>query len=318
MDVLGDVLDSVRLSGQVICRLELTAPWGISIAPVHGASFHVIDRGSCWIRLTGEDELVPLAGGDLVVFPRGSAHEIVDTPSSPVRGLEDLTRSLGQDSLVLRHGGGGMPTTVVCGVLNHQDGGDHALFSLLPPLIHIKGDQGQASPWLDYTLRFMSSEAASSMPGAGTIIDRLSDILFVQAVRSWIGGQTEPSAGWLTALGDPQVGDALGHIHGDPGRRWTVDSLASLVSMSRSAFSARFSALVGQPPLLYVTRWRMRLARGWLRDTGLRPRDIAGRLGYRSEDPFKRAFKREVGMAPGHYRRHARSHPDGTERPTAD
>lgn len=310
MDVLTDVLNSVHLSGEVICRFELTAPWGISIPEVQGASFHVVDRGGCWIRLKDQETLVPLAGGDLAVFPRGNAHEIVDAEASLSLPLEELVCALGQDSLVLHHGGGGTPTTVICGVFHHQAGGDHALFSLLPPLIHIKGDEGQSTPWLDFTLKFMGSEASSSLPGADAIVGRLTDIIFVHAVRAWIAGQAGSSGGWLTALRDPQVGAALGHIHRSPGQPWTVESLAALVGMSRSAFSARFSALVGEPPLRYITRWRMRLASGWLRETGMSLMDMAERLGYESEDPFKRAFKREIGVAPGAYRRHRRATSD--------
>ena len=213
----------------------------------------------------------------------------------------------GEDSLILHHGGGGAPTTVICGVFHYQDGGDHALLSLLPPLIHIKGDQGQAVPWLDFTLKFMGSEAGASLPGADTIIGRLTDILFIHAVRAWLVSHGEVNGGWLTALNDSQIGSALGHIHRLPGKPWTVESLASNVGMSRSAFSARFSMLVGEPPLRYLTRWRMRLASSWLHDTDLSLADIAERLGYQSEDPFKRAFKREIGTAPGGYRRRDRT-----------
>ncbi len=309
MDVLTDVLNSVHLSGEVICRFELTSPWGISIPEVDGASFHVIDRGSCWIRLKDGGGFIPLAGGDLVVFPKGTAHEVVDSHGSLSPPLEELICELGADSRVLHHGGGGSPTTVICGVFNHQDAGDHPLLSLLPPLIHIKGDQGQAVPWLDFTLKFIGSEAGSPLPGSDRIVSLLTEVIFVHAVRAWIMGQADSAPGWLTALRDTEVGAALGHIHRAPGRPWTVESLGAEVGMSRSAFAARFSALVGEPPLRYVTRWRMRLASTWLRDSGMGLAEIAARLGYQSEDPFKRAFKREIGTAPGAYRRHARATP---------
>ncbi len=310
MEVLTSVLNSMRLSGEVLCRFELTAPWGISVPRVAGAAFHVIDRGSCWLRFKDGSDLIPLAGGDLVVFSKGREHEIVDAPQSLSLPFEELICSREQDSLLLYHGGGGTPTTIICGVFNFQEGRDHALLSLLPPMIHIKGDEGHAVQWLDITLKFMAAEAASSRPGAETIVDRLTDILFVQAIRAWIDSYTEGTRGWLAALSDPQISTALRHIHESPGQRWTVASLAAVVGLSRSAFSARFASLVGDPPLQYLTAWRMRLAANWLTDTDLSISEISDRVSYQSEDPFNRAFRRHVGMSPGRYRRHPRAQPN--------
>ena len=171
----------------------------------------------------------------------------------------------------------------------------------------------QAVPWLDFTLKFIGSEAGSPLPGSDRIVGLLTDIIFVHTVRAWIMGQADSAPGWLTALRDSAVGAALGHVHRAPGRRWTVESLGAEVGMSRSAFAARFSALVGEPPLRYITRWRMRLASTWLRESGMSLAEIAGRLNYQSEDPFKRAFKREIGTAPGAYRRRARATPKARE-----
>ena len=210
MDVLTDVLNSVRLSGEVICRFELSSPWGVSIPTVGGASFHVIDRGSGWLRFQDGQGLVPLAGGDLVVFPKGRSHEIVDAPESLSLPFEELISNREQDSLILSHGGGGTPTTIICGVFHFQGDDDHPLFSVLPPLIHIKGDQGRAVEWLDTTLKFMSSESGSPRPGADTIIGRLTDVLFIQAVRAWMDGHKGNGGGWLTALGDSQIGPRAG------------------------------------------------------------------------------------------------------------
>ena len=202
---------------------------------------------------------------------------------------------------------------MICGVFHLQDGGDHALFSLLPSLIHIKGEQGRAVEWLDTTLKFMSSEIGAARPGSDTIVGRLTDILFIQSVRAWIDSQGNGGCGWLTALNDPQIGAALGQIHRVPGQPWSVEALADRVGMSRSAFSARFSSLLGEPPIRYVTRWRMRLASNWLRDTDISLTAISERLGYDSDGSFERAFKREVGVAPGAYRRRVRTKARGAE-----
>ena len=313
MDVLTNVLNSIHLWGEVVCRFELTAPWGISIPSVEGAVFHYIDRGSCWLRFPDEERPVPLASGDLVVFPKARAHDVVDVPSSLPLPLADLVCTRGPDNLVVHHGRGGSPTTLLCGVFHREGAADHGLFSQLPPIIHIKGDQGRGAHWLDTTLKFMCAEAESTRPGAHTIVNRLTDILFVNVVRAWLERYTGGTGGWLTALGDPQIGPALGHMHGAPEERWTIGALSAQVGMSRSAFSARFSSVVGEPPLRYLSHWRMRLAASWLRDTDMSLGEIAERLGYQSEDPFKRAFKRDVGMAPGMHRRRARGGTDSAQ-----
>ena len=138
-----------------------------------------------------------------------------------------------------------------------------------------------------------------------TIVSRLADILFIQALRSWMESTVGDGEGWLAALRDPPIGMALGHIHQAPGEDWTVASLAAQVGMSRSAFSARFTAMVGKPPLHYLTRWRMQLAGDLLADDGMSISEIAERVGYQSESPFSKAFKQHTGMAPGAYRRHS-------------
>ena len=151
------------------------------------------------------------------------------------------------------------------------------------------------------TLRFISREAKALRPGGETVITRLADILVIEMIRDWM--DSEPERGWLAALRDEQVGRALGSIHREPGRRWTVAALAEQAAMSRSAFSARFSELVGEPPLHYLTRWRMQLARMRLRETSDPISVVARGLGYRSEAAFCRAFRRLFGVSPGSVRR---------------
>ena len=305
MDVLTDVLSSVHFKGQVFCRSELTAPWGVSTPSLGLATFHVVDRGSCLLRIEGEDEIVPLAAGDLVVFPTGKAHDLMDTPDSPLKPLAEIAQMRCAESMCLDYGGGGVPTTLVCGAFIIANGG-HPLLSMLPPMIHVKGDQGRAVEWLDTTLKFLASEAASTQPGAETIVARLTEILFVQAVRSWIKSEGAESKGWITALTDPQIGESLRVMHQEPAEPWTVGALAETVGMSRTSFSNRFGSLVGDSPLQYLTKWRMQVASNLLSESDLSMADIADQVGYQSEIPFNRAFKREVGTAPGAYRRQSR------------
>jgi AraC-like DNA-binding protein len=140
-------------------------------------------------------------------------------------------------------------------------------------------------------------------PGGETVITRLADILVIQAIRSWIAQDPSAQTGWLGALRDKQVGRAITLIHRDPARAWTVASLAAEVAMSRSAFAARFTELVGEPPMHYVARWRMHVALASLREDGATLGELAMRLGYQSEAAFSRAFKRFIGVSPGSVRR---------------
>jgi AraC-like DNA-binding protein len=307
-DVLSDILQSVRLESSVFCRSEFTAPWGFRAEGRDGASFHVVLRGRCWLEVEGTAGQVPLAGGDMVVLPHGSAHSLRDEPDSPAPPFQRL---LGEKtkggSTVLRHGGGGVPTTLLCGMFRFQESRANPLVSVLPPLLHIRGEQGRAVSWLETTLQFIGWEVSSGGPGAQTVVSRLSDVLFIQAVRVYLASLPEGAGGWLRALGEPHISAALGLIHRRPGEAWTVRSLAAEVGMSRSAFAARFTELVGEPPLQYLTRWRMHKAMDLLREGRFSLAEIAERVGYESEAAFSKAFKRGVGRTPGAYRREERA-----------
>jgi AraC-like DNA-binding protein len=311
-DVLTDVLASLRLRGRLFCRSELSAPWSLSLPAGEFAHFHVIERGGCWIRVAGDDRPKPLASGDLVVLPYGQGHTLSDnpemeTPPMPIARLLAGTKGPGPgSSTLLRHGGGGAETALICGFFRFEGSRTHPLLSVLPPLLHIQGDGGETmwtTGWLGSTLRFLAAEARHPRPGTETLISRLTDVIFVQALRAWIEGQPEGVGGWLGALRDRQIAAALGEIHRQPERNWSVASLAAAAGMSRSSFAARFTALVGEAPLAYLTRWRMHLASEFLRGRDLSVSEIAGRVGYESEAAFSKAFKREVGVSPGAYRR---------------
>jgi AraC-like DNA-binding protein len=175
----------------------------------------------------------------------------------------------------------------------------HHIVPLLPDVIHIEPGGGAQGEWMQSTLRLIATEAASLRPGGEAVLTRLSDILVIQALRGWIEHDPAAQRGWLGALRDPQIGRAISLIHRDPARGWTVASLASELAMSRSSFAARFTDLVEEPAMRYVTRWRMQVARVWLVEDGATVADVAGRLGYQSEAAFSRAFKRMVGVSPG-------------------
>lgn len=312
VDVLTDVLQTVRVKTACYGRLEAAAPWGIRVPGGEDAKFHVVLEGSCMLEVEGAAPLA-LNSGDLVALPHGHEHVLRDANDSAVINLHSL---LGcgdgaerQQARQLRVGGEGPVTTLVSGIISFEDRRNNPLLAVLPPVIPLLGEAGRAVPWLESTLQFIACEASSRRPGAQTVISRLADILFIQIVRGHLAALGDASGdgpGWLGALAEPQIGAALSLVHQRPEQSWTVASLAQRVGMSRSAFASRFTRLVGEPPLHYVTRWRMQKAAGLLREGRSTLAEIAEQVGYESETAFSKAFKRAVGSSPGAYRRAAR------------
>jgi len=307
-DVLTDVLETVRVGAACYGRVEAAAPWGIGVeADGEDAKFHVVLSGECWLEVNGQDP-VHLQGGDLVALPHGHAHSLRDVPSSPIRPLSELiTVGPGKCQPSITTGGDGPSSTLVTGSFHFEDRRNNPLLSVLPPLIVLPGEMSKSVHWLEPTLKFIACEAASGRPGAQTVVSRLADVLFIQIVRGYLATLPPGASGWLGALGDAQIGASLGLIHQSPEQDWTVQSLAAKVAMSRSAFASRFARLVGEPPLAYVTRWRMQKAAGMLREGKQTLAEVAAQVGYDSEAAFSKAFKRAVGSAPGAYRRGLRA-----------
>jgi AraC-like DNA-binding protein len=297
VDVLTDVLSALRLRSSLYCRSELGAPWGLHFLPMTSAVFHVLYHGGGFLCLPGETTLRPLAEGDVVMLPRGEAHTLLSTPDAPL--FRDLRLDQWGECALMRWSD--QPTSVVlCGACEVEQQSGHPLLALLPRVIHIP--QGESGP-LAGILSLMASEAESTRPGKELVLRRLADILFIQILRHWVATQGATTRGWLAALRDEQIGQALGLIHHDPAHPWTVEALASAVALSRAAFAARFTRLVGEPPLHYLTGWRMRTAAQLLQEQRLGVAEVAQRVGYGSEVAFSKAFKRIVGVAPGAYRR---------------
>ena len=309
MDCLNEVLKTLHLKSSVSCRSELSAPWGLQFPHVPGhAGFSVVARGSCWLEMEGEKKQIALAGGDFVMFPHGSAHVMRDAPGRRVISVQTLLKSHdAAGSKSLSYGGGGALTTLVCGCFEFEAGETNPLISSLPAVIHIKGEDGRAVPWLETTLQYLASETTSGLPGAATVIGHLTDIIFIQAVRAYISGAGECKKGLARAITDPQIGQALALIHNAPQDPWTVASLALRAGMSRAGFAARFREVVGVPPLQYLTSWGMHKAAGMLRAGPESLAEIAGRIGYEAEAAFSKAFKRWAGHAPGAYRHSSRT-----------
>jgi AraC-like DNA-binding protein len=307
-DVLNDVLSHLHVRGAVYCRSELRAPWAFSVNRRPTGGFHAITDGKAWLEVEGENRKILVSVGDLVVLPHGHAHIMSDRPESLPTPLDEIiAQNPLEDGIRLKMGGRGPSTVLLCGGFQFEGRSTSPLLRNLPNIIHISGKERRSVNWLRATLRQIDIETKSGQPGAMALIARLSDILFIQAVRAYIssldGREGNRNNGWLRALRDPQIGAAISFIHQQPEHEWKVASLSSKVGMSRSAFSDKFRALVGVPPLKYVAQWRVHKAIWLLRTSDAKIADIAGRVGYDSEVSLSRAFKRFNDTSPGSYRR---------------
>jgi len=304
VDPLGEVLHLLRMSSTFYCRSEFTAPWALALPRMKGfMMLHVVTSGQCWLEVEGAENRL-LRSGDLALIPHGEGHQLSSDPGRVGSKLFELHREqLSERYEILRLGEGGEPTTAVCGVFQFDHPAAHQLIALLPGMITVDAWNSSQMDWLQSTLRMMGTEARELRPGGETVITRLADILVIHAIRSWIAQDPAAQTGWLGALQDKQIGRVISLIHRDPARSWTLESLAAEAAMSRSAFAARFTELVGEPAMHYVTQWRMHIALTWLREDDASVGELSRRLGYESEAAFSRAFKRHIGVAPGAARR---------------
>ncbi|MDU8913153.1 AraC family transcriptional regulator [Aestuariicoccus sp. MJ-SS9] len=301
-DPLGSSLHLLRLEGTFYSRGELTAPWSISVPRDNGLlNFLVVTSGRCWLVVDGEPPLL-MERSSLALIPHGTPHRVCSDPDLPAVPLADIPVDRVSDRLeVMRHGGGGEVTRTMYGCVRFDHVAAQHLLRHLPPVIRIHSWEDGADSWLQSTLQFIADEATGMRPGGETILTRLADVLVIQALRAWLAS-TNAETGWLAALRDPQIGRALSIIHADPGAPVSLVALARAVGMSRSAFAARFAALVGQPPMAYAAQWRLTTARARIAQTSDPLAVIAAEAGYRSEPAFCRAFKRHFGVPPGRLR----------------
>ncbi len=299
-DPLGETLYRLRLDGSLYAQSDLTAPWGVSMPVLPGKMmFHIITQGQCYLQVADKEPLL-LRQGSLVLIPHGRGHRIMDVPGSDITDFFDLpVKRISERYESLRFGGDGAATKLTCCVMSFDHVAGQQLIAQLPEVLHIDAWESDIDRWLQHTLGFIAREASTQKPGGQTIITHLADILVIQAIRSWIDSAPEANQGWLAALRDKHIGSALMAIHRAPEKNWTVDLLAKEVGLSRSGFSARFTELVGQSAMRYLTQWRMQLARAKLLENKISLAELAEQLGYQSEAAFARAFKRIMGIPPG-------------------
>ena len=324
MDAVSDVLRFVRLSGAVYLNGEFSSPWclyGQTDTPLREyfmpgvlphservVSYHLITEGRCWAWLPDDPgAALQVEAGELLVVPQGEPHVMGsarDLP--PVQGSELLHRPLRAspgDVMKVHYGGGGDATRMLCGFLACDETLDNPVLAALPRLFKLDMRNDPHSAWLESSLKFAAIEAAQWRAGSATVLARLSELLFVEAVRRCIDSLPPDRKGWLAAVRDRFVGRALAVMHAQPAHCWTVDELARKVGLSRSALAQRFTELLGQPPMQYLASWRLMIAAQELVTGTKTLAAIAQQVGYDSEAAFNRAFKREFGMPPAGWRK---------------
>jgi len=320
MDFLSDVLRSIRLEGAVFLNAEFTAPWCVRgesgmemyrdrLGPIeHMVFFHYLTEGRCKVRLSDSGQVLDLDEGDLILFPRDDRHLLgSDLQLAPfgAEGAGQPQVEASEDFIQLRFGGGGAPTRFVCGYLLSSRSMCRPLFEALPRMLRIPIGDGRAAVLLRNLLQAGVRESADAHPGADSALAKLAELMFVEAMRRYVESLPPEGRGWLAGLRDDYVGRALALLHAEPTRAWSVDELARTVALSRSALADRFTTLVGESPMQYLTRWRLALAAQALRSGREAITRIAERAGYESEASFSRAFKREFGVPPAGWRNQA-------------
>lgn len=290
MDLISSLLRTFHLNSNVFKHARFCGQWSLDTTGSGYAGFHLVAEGQCWLHRADGTEPTPLRTGDLLILPRDAPHVLSDSPAKLSGPAKDV-RPLGDRSAE--------GTDIVCGFFQFDDDAANPLLDALPDYLVIHSD-APGTEAMRCIVALLVSEAAEGAPGVAAVLDRLSDALFIQALRAFLRTDTESGLG--AALADPAIHAALRLMHESPGRDWTLVALAKEVAVSRSSFAQRFVAALGEPPMAYLARWRMTLARRLLRD-GMTVSEVAERCGYDSEAGFAKAFKRVTGVGPGAARR---------------
>jgi AraC-like DNA-binding protein len=304
VDVLSDAVLAMRIGQPHSARVRHTAPFGRRFQPVAGAGFHLVLAGSCWLfPPTGAP--IALAAGDVAFLPHGSGHGLADSPATAlVDASVPLVPAASASPDEAPPAARPASTVLLCGAYLLDRSRAHPLLADLPDLIHLPSRIGRHSA-LHATVDLLGNELDRPRPGHDAMLAALLDALLLHILRAWFEDEPGRTAttSWAAALRDPAIHAALRALHGDPGRPWTVEELGVRAGLSRAAFARRFATLVGQPPLTYLTWWRMTLAARLLHDSDAPIAAIATRVGYASEFAFAHAFKRAHGLPPGRFRR---------------
>jgi AraC-like DNA-binding protein len=313
IDPLSEVLRSVRLTGGIFLDARFTAPWCVhtqilaedcgafTVKPPVLIAYHFVIAGKLLVSVDGASTIEARAG-EIVLLPRNDIHTLASAPGLvPTSARQLIQPSAGGGLARVSHGGGGEPVHLVCGFLGSEES-YNPLIATLPRVLKLDVREGVSRDWVEASMRYAASELTAGRFASSNLTSRLSELLFVEAMRQYAVTFTDHDTGWLKGVVDPQIGRALAAIHHSIRSPWSADSLAREVSMSRSAFVDRFTTLVGMPPIRYLTLWRLQTARRSLRETRKPIEQLAQDVGYGSGEAFSRAFKREFGLSPAQWR----------------
>jgi AraC-like DNA-binding protein len=300
MDPLDDLFATLQVRGALYARIEGRGAWGLAKTGGETVRYGLVARGRCLLEMQDSTQPLQLQQGDCFLVPHGTPYVLRDDPLTPPVSCRTLVAHAGTGVVELGTGSG-EGTTLLCGWFHFDMEAMRPLAHLLPELVHVRMDSSRAEA-IQGTLQLLAMETLAPGMGSSLVVGRLVDVLLVQAVRAHIAQLPPGESGWVAALADARLGEALCAMHEDMAQPWTVDSLAAKAKLSRSAFAARFRERVGRSPLDYLTRWRMVKAGQMLRREGLSLGQVAAKVGYESEAAFSKAFKREMGAAPGAWR----------------
>jgi AraC family transcriptional regulator, alkane utilization regulator len=316
MDVLSNVLRTIRLEGALFLNGDMHAPWcfkvpeGAQMAQLlkPGASrlaiCHLVLQGQCWAQVEG-GEPIRVNAGEVIAVPHGHSHVLGSGLQHAAVDVEHVVRPKAPELERIRYGGDGDTTVLVCSWFAYEGDAPNPVMANLPRLFTTPLRSRPAGPWIEQSVNFVLGDSASKAPGSEVLTAKVAELLFAEVLRGYIESLPANSPGWLAGLRDPHVSRCLALMHGEPARNWTVETLAQAVHVSRSVLAGRFTELVGVAPMQYLTRWRMTLAAGMLRKDQANLARIAEGVGYESEAAFNRAFKREYGVSPGAWRLNA-------------
>jgi len=305
MDILNDILDTLKLKGVLYFRTDFSGEWGTTVPQFEQAArFHYVVQGHCHVAFpTGE--AVTLGAGDLILIPRGRSHTLSDAPERNAPPLEVVLDAVGYDGegvLAVGDGDNAASTQMVCGHFNFRNGADHAVLRALPDYLVTSSSTRAKEPWLDEMLRLISRRIFSHALGSAAAVTRLSEIIFIELLRIGIK-DSDRLRSVLEGFSDPHIGRALQLIHTQPSSPWTVETLASEIGMSRSRFAERFRVLMRTGPMAYLSEWRLQKALALLDDSRESIQQVATHTGYQSPAAFTRAFTGKFGVSPRDYRR---------------
>jgi AraC-like DNA-binding protein len=313
LDVFSDALTVLRTGEPVATCIDVRAPFSLRFPAIEGAGFHVLLRGQCTL-IPPAGQPIRLSPGDVVFLRHGSRYVLCSDPAVRPQAFAGDRVNRGSYLGRITIDGPGERTVLACGAYKLDMTRPHPLLTGLPGVMHRPAGPGQYAA-LRATVGQLAEEIEAPGPGSDSVVHALIDLMLLQIMRAWYDGLPEDHAeGWAGAVTDPVIAPALQAIHDEPGRAWTVDALRLRSGLSRAAFARRFTAVVGEPPLSYLTSWRMTFARRLLQESDAPLATVAARSGYGSEFAFAKAFKRAYGIAPGGFRRASRR-PRGEEPP---